>query len=246
MEPKLALVGMAKEKVRIDAALAKRESVLLLGPAGAGKTRLLREAAAVHPDVLYVSWAPTLHALLVAMARVLILAGHSEFLGRANPGRDVETWLGIETSVHLKGLLWNALETAPVPLVLDGIARAGFPTYRFLQRIYYTDGMALFAASRDSVSLGALGRLFWNPGKIVSIPPLNDRDAGRLFEAAADYFELRDLDLFEFRDKVLENAHGNPGQIVEMCRLATQPKYIAGRYIKFAPLRIDTMIKFAG
>ncbi len=246
MEPKPALVGMAKEKARIDAALAKPESVLLLGPAGAGKTRLLREAMTAHPDVLYVSWEPTLHALLVEIARVLIRAGHPEFLGRAKPGRDVETWLGRQTSVHLKGLFWSALETAPVPLVLDGIAGAGFPTYRFLQRIYHTDGMALVAASRDAVRLGALGRLFWNPAKTVSIPPLNDRDAGRLFEAATDCFALWDLDLLEFRDKVLENAHGNPGQIVEMCRLATQPKYISGRYIKFAPLRIDAMIHFAG
>ena len=54
------------------------------------------------------------------------------------------------------------------------------------------------------------------------------------------------LDLDEFREKVLESAHGRPGQIIEMCRLATQPQYLAGRYVKFAPLRIDKLIKFAG
>jgi hypothetical protein len=30
-----------------------------------------------------------------------------------------------------------------------------------------------------------------------------------------------------------------------MCRLAAQPQYHAGRYIKFSPLRIDTVMKFA-
>jgi hypothetical protein len=129
--------------------------------------------------------------------------------------------------------------------MLDGVAGAGFPTYRFLQRIYHTPGMTLFASSQDAFSLGALARLFWNPAKALNIPPLQDRDAEQLFETAADYFKLRHLDLGEFREKVLESAHGNPGQIIEMCRLATEPQYHAGRYIKFAPLRIDTVMRFA-
>ena len=74
---------------------------------------------------------------------------------------------------------------------------------------------------------------------------LQERDAEHLFEAAADHFQLRNLDLNEFREKVLESARGNPGQILEMCRLAAQPQYHAGRYIKFAPLRFDTVMKFA-
>ena len=45
--------------------------------------------------------------------------------------------------------------------LLDGIADASFPIYRFLQRIYHPRGVALFAASRDARSLGALARLFW-------------------------------------------------------------------------------------
>jgi hypothetical protein len=106
--------------------------------------------------------------------------------------------------------------------------------------------MALFAASRDVLSLGALARLFWNPEKTLHIPPLQERDAEQLFESAADHFKLRHLALDEFRDKVLESARGNPGQIIEMCRLAAQPQYHAGRYIKFAPLRIDVVTKFAG
>ena len=103
----------------------------------------------------------------------------------------------------------------------------------------------LFSPPRATLSaLGAVARLFWNPAKALNIPPLHERDAEQLFEAAADHFKLRNLDLHEFREKVLESACGNPGQIIEMCRLATQPQYLAGRYIKFAPLRIDTVMKF--
>ena len=178
-----------------------------------------------------------------AMARALIARRHAEFLRRARPGAAPEAWLAVQTSIRLKGLLWTAMELSPVPMMLDGVAGAGFPTYRFLQRICHTPGMALFAASRDAFSLGALSRLFWNPAKALNVPPLHERDAGQLFEAAADYFKLRNLDLDDFRDKALESARGNPGQIVEMCRLAAQTQYHAGRYIKFAPLRIDALMK---
>ena len=242
---RLPLVNMAKEGERLRLAFDAGDPLLLLGPQGSGKTRLIEEALSGHRQAIRLAWEPTLHALLAAMARALLAARHPDFGRRAKPGADSEAWLKAQTSVHLKGLLWNALASAPVAMVLDGIAGASFPAYRFLQRIYHTPGMALFAASRDALSLGALARLFWNPEKVLHIPPLQERDAERLFDAAAGHFDLRHLALDEFREKVLESAHGNPGQIIEMCRLATQPQYLSGRYIKFSPLRIDTVIKFA-
>ena len=244
MADEVPFIGLAKERQRLALAFHRRESVLLLGNAGSGKTRLLRETC--NDEVLFVRWQPSLHSLLVTIARGMIGAKHSSFLKCAKIGRDAEKWLAAQPSIHLKGLLWTAIEDSPVPIALDGIAGASFPVYRFLQRIYHAPGMAILAASRDAVALGALSRLFWNPSAIVRILPLNEGDARLLFDVAADHFGLRTLDLADFRDKVLESAQGNPGQIVEMCRLATRPQYVSGRYIKFAPLRIDTMIKFAG
>jgi hypothetical protein len=230
MEPQLPFLGMARELERLSLAFATGDPLLLLGPQGSGKTRLIQEALPRNRHVLYIAWEPTLHALLISMARALI----------AGP----EDCLAAQTSVRLKGLLWTAMESSPTPMVLDGIAGASFPTYRFLQRIYHTRGMALFAASRDAFSLGTLARLFWNPANALHIPPFHEHDAEQLFEAAADRFQLRHLDLAEFRYKVLESARGNPGQIIEMCRLAARPQYHSGRYIKFSPLRIDTVKKF--
>jgi len=246
MEPEFPLVGMAKEQQRLSTAFGNCESLLILGPRGCGKTRLIKESLRDRQSCLCVAWEPTLHGLLLAMARLLIAAGHSALLGRAKPGIDRAAWISRQTSIHLRGLLWTALEQMPVPLVLDGITGAGFPTYRFLQRIYHTPGMTILATARDAPGMGALNRLFWDPRHIMNIAPLSEREAGRLFDLAVAHFNLRDLDLDEFREKALESAAGNPGLIIEMCRLATEAQYVAGRHVKFAPLRIDTLIRFAG
>ena len=83
MEPQLPFVGMANEMQRLNVAFGAGDPLLLLGPHGSGKTRLIREALAGNPHVLYIAWEPTLHALLTAMARTLIAARHAGFMARA-------------------------------------------------------------------------------------------------------------------------------------------------------------------
>ncbi len=246
MEPELPFIGMANEQQRLRVALESRESLAILGPPGCGKTRLIRETLSGQAGCQYLAWEPTLHRLLVALARVLIAAGHAEIESLARPAADPEEWPSKQTSLHLRGILWTALEKAPTILILDSISGASFPTYRFLQRLYHTAGMTLIVSARDAPAMGALNRLFWDPRRIMNISPLNGREARHLFDLAADRFNLQDLNLEEFREKALASACRNPGLIIEMCRLAKQPQYLAGRHVKFAPLRIDSLIRFTG
>ena len=241
---KLPLIGRRHELARLRDALRKRESLLVLGPAGSGKTALV--CAMQDDNVIYLRYPATLHQLLVDLAGALFRSAHRSLQKIARPPGDPENWLLRQTSVHLKGLLWTSLEAEPRAIVLDGIDRASFPTYRFLQRLYFAKGIALLATARDPICLGALGRLFWDPRATLHLEPLTDGDSMALFDQAAGQFGLRDLDVEDFREKVLDSAKGNPGQIVEMCRMASNPMYVRGRHIKFAPLRIDALARFLG
>ncbi|HEY7307300.1 MAG TPA: AAA family ATPase [Bryobacteraceae bacterium] len=243
----LPLIGLVSERKRFLDALQKRESLLLLGPRGCGKTTVIQSVIKALPnrdDIVYLRYSPVLHELLVLLARTLVDA-HHKYLRRLMPKNgDLAKWLSQQTSIHLRGILWNALEAEPKTIILDGVDGASHPIFRFLQRVYFAPGTTMVAAARDSVALGALSRLFWHPQKVIHFKLLSEVDAEHLFDLAVDRFGLGHLGIEEFRHKVLEAANGNPGQIVQMCKLATDPQYVTGKYIKFVPLRMDALMKF--
>jgi hypothetical protein len=227
MIAELPLVGRSRELARVAEALGRREPFLLAGPRGSGKTHLLLCALRTCPDAIYLRYPPVLHELLASLAGAV--------------GQDPR-----HSSVRLRGLLWSAFEERPHVLVLDGVSSASHAVRRFLERLYFCPGTALVVSARDHAALGALNRLFWEPSRIIRLDPLPEGEARRLFELAADRFGLRRLSLDEFREQVLESARGNPGEIVEMCYLAADPRYVASGRVKFAPLRIDALIRLSG
>jgi hypothetical protein len=240
MESDLPLVGMSRELNRVTGAIRSNESLLVLGPAGAGKTKILKTAMpGQERRIAYVSYVPDLHQVLIRLAEALLKAGHGAIARKVPNLPDGRRWLEAQTSVHLKGLLWTALEAEPLTIILDGVDGAGARTYRFFQRVYHTRGVAVITAAREGRALEMLGRLFWDPRSTLQLRPLQPAESLELFERSVRRLRIENLDLEDFKARVLEAARGNPGEIVEMCRLAADPRYWSGRHIKFAPLRID-------
>ena len=240
----LPLIGFQDELFRLRKAIRRRESLLVFGARGSGKTRLIR-AALQEPgcDAVYVHSPAVLHDFLISLARALVAAGHRPTLGVIGRNSDFDRVISGYNSVHLKGILWTAIEKEPVMMVLDEIQGAGTRNYRFLQRVFHTKDVGVIAAARDYRCLDSLSRLFWDPRMIINVPPLTQVEARTLFDQSVGRLCLNHLDLEQFRDQVLESARGNPAEIIEMCKLAAQPQYRHGTHVKFAPLRIDAIMR---
>lgn len=227
----IPLVSRACEVESLRAALCARQSRLVTGAAGTGKSRLLREAlaAAAQSNVLVSPWPGVLHDLLVTLAQSLgCRYGRYPDLRKA-------------PSASLKPLILASLRDEPRCIIAEDVREADARTYRFLQQIYYIPGCCLILSAHSPSELGHLRKLLWDPREEIALKPLARPEAARLFEIAASRFALDTLDLIDFRAKVLASARGNPGQIITMCRLASRPEYRHGAHIHFLPLRIDAL-----
>jgi hypothetical protein len=223
----IPLAGRRGEVEQLVSGLEARQSRLITGAPGMGKTRLLAEAVCVC-SVPY---------LLVRGPRVLhdLLAQLAGLLGFRVTGA---------TSMSLKPAVLEALKHQPRAVLLEDMADADPRMYRFLQSIYHSPANCLIVTARSRESLGYLRRLLWDPREEIALPPLKRAEAAGLFAAAAAAYKLDSLDLDGFRRQALRSARGNPGQIVAMCRLAARPEYRQGRHVKFLPLRMDALPAF--
>jgi hypothetical protein len=223
------LVGRRAELDALANAIRLRQSRLVAGPPGIGKTRILVEALSLgHGPHLLLRAPGTLHALLARLAAMLHCRA-----ARA-------------TSSALKAGVLAALEAEPRPILLEDATDCDPRMYRFLRAVYHTPGSCLIATARSRAATGHLRKLLWDPREEICLKPLSRPEAGALFEAAAAAYNLSALDLEDFRNRTLTAARGNPGQILATCRLATRPEYRRGRRIKSLPLRMDALPSFLG
>lgn len=226
----IPFIGRRRELLDLVGALRRRESRLILGAAGAGKTRLLEEALArAGQPYLRFGRIDPLHDLLGEFAVGL----------GCRPGRSPDPRRA--SSVSLKGAVLASLERAPCCVVLEDVSEVEPRTYRFLREIYYLTGACLVVTATSPERLGHLRKLLWDPREQVLLGPLSGAEARRLFDEAARRFGLASLDLEDLRPKLLGAARGNPGRILAMCRLAARAEYQFGRRVKFLPLSIDAL-----
>jgi hypothetical protein len=228
-------VGRQRELRRLQALLPSGGRVLVLGPRGIGKSRLIAEAAAASGiEPVWVSTQGPPQELFRQLLPLLCPETDSPVSVRRLP------------SQALQARILAALQSCPRWIWLDDPPPASALLYRFFQRVLWIPRCGLIVAAEDRARLGALARLYYDPREELLLAPLSHADSAALLEHAIHAFGLGlHGSPAEFRSRTLEAAAGNPGRIITLCRLAAQPQYWHGGRLMFAPLWIDTLTQLA-
>jgi hypothetical protein len=198
----------------VRAAVAAGRPLLLHGPAGVGKSAVLRAAlaapAAAPRRPLFCSGANP-----AAMYRQALAAVRGGEDTRPLRGDRCRYLLRAELAARPCCLVWD-----PAPVVPRAAANA-------LRELLRSGSTPLIAAARSPhmEDTGALALFFALQSERLAVRPLSEAAALRLAEAECERLQLRFPHPARALEELLQLAQGNPGEILAMLAMARQPRY---------------------
>jgi hypothetical protein len=247
------LIGREREMVRFRSGIRVRESLLIWGPRGAGKSALLREAIAesahgASDRYLYVDGANGRKEILRKLFGQLYAARDGWVLSKMEyDGADegaFRGWLAKQSSLRLRGIAARAMQETRYWLFLDHLPPASRAISRLLQHLIRACGTPVYMAARGTTAkeIGEAWSIYWNPEHWLELGGLSESAAHQLLNSCWKANGLSPLDLEESRNEILRLSQRLPGAIWAMCALARQPRFRAGRRIKMSLLYTEYLI----
>ncbi len=234
--------GRGSELAELSARLSSGKGFLLHGPAGIGKSLLIRKTLDDFPKVLYCSNTKSPQSMFRSMAESLLSVGDSttkSLLKRAS--------ISSKSAVSLKGIVLDSLRISPRAMVLDQLVRPSQALGAAVREIVNTGSQIVSVArSAHMEDAGYVLALYAFREERFEIHPFDTKVAEEFAVSVASKLEIDAENRQEFLSRVLEYAKGNPGVIVALLRKGAQPKYRAGDHIKIVPLYIDFRLEWNG
>lgn len=229
----LAAVDRTEEMARLQAQAQKRKSMLVFGPEGAGKTRLLLAFVRSQPLALYVPQLRSPRDLMLPLMQSL----------RRLEKRDLRLPANVSTlsTSSLKGIVQRALSQYPFLLVLDHLAGPSRVVTGIVKEFTdYGNRPICFAARTPHMEdIGNLQPLCADRSERLEIRNLAPAIALEFARREAERNRLWASNIESALHSLVEWSEGNPGSILQMLKMADQPKYRMGDQIKAHVLYLD-------
>lgn len=228
----LSCVAREEEMVRLREQARIRKSLLVFGPEGVGKSRLLRTFVETQTLALYVGQMRTPRELVLALFQALRSAD-----GDIRVSGD---FTALSTS-SLKGLVHRALETRPFLMVLDHLDAPSRVVTGMVKDLHYYGRTPVIFASRSPhmEDIGALRPLCANKSERLELKNLPPQIALEFARREAERSGLWASNLNAILPSLVEWSDGNPGAILHMLKMARLPQYRADDQIKSHILYVD-------
>jgi hypothetical protein len=234
------IFGRERELAVLTRRLAQRQSFLLHGPAGIGKTALACALLPGHSEILYCPDASSKQVIFRSIATALA-ANHKHAAGVLGGSREIKT----RSAVSLKGIVLDLLLAGEYWVALDHLR---MPSQVFAADIKEIVGRALtpvlgIARSDHMEDVGFLKSLFIDRSEKMELHAFDDAHAGQFAKQVMKGVGIAASNAGELLTRVVQLSRGNPGAIVTMLSMAKLPKYRSGEQILVSPLYVDFRLR---
>jgi len=228
----LSSVEREEEMGRIQGQAAIRQSLLVYGPEGVGKSRLLQTFVKSQPLSLFVGQVRSPRDLVLALLQSL----HAADERIAVPGNAA----ALSTS-SLKGIVNRALDTQPFLMVLGQLEAPSNVMTGMIKDLHYCGRTPVIFASRSPhmEDIGALRPLCANKSERLELKNWPRPIALEFARRNAERSQLSASNLEAVLTSFVEWSDGNPGSILAMLKMAHLPQYRMANQIKAHILYVD-------
>lgn len=228
-----ATVERTEEMARLHAQARRRKPMLIFGPEGVGKTRLLESFLKTEPLALHVPKTQSPREMLLALVDELRRTSQKGINLPADPAS--------KGTGALKAIVHRALDQAPFLLVLDHLTGPSRVVTGLIKDLNYYDRTPVIfvARSQHMEDIGALHPMCAGKSERLELKDFPPPIALEFVRLEAKRTGLQAANLNEMLHSLVDWSNGNPGSLVQMVRMAQLPRYRMDDQIKVHILYID-------
>ena len=235
----LAMYGRDAELEQLRQLAFRQRPFLLHGPAGVGKTLLLKQVAGAVPEMLYCDESSTSHTVFRKLAAGLFARKNRHVLRACRTGG--LSAIKDKSAVSIRGIVADALREDSYWIVLDHLQSPSQSFAAALKGVCSWTATPLIAVARSAhmEDAGCLLAMFSDRSQKFALRNFDSDTAREFAVRTAQEIHLNAANRDEAIQKIVHYSKGNPGAIVAMLQMAASPKYVTEQRVKLSPLYID-------